>query len=416
MNYALAKEIYSMQPWFMDAKSLPGMLAILKNANSLETPDVKYNTPELLDAQGNTFLITDPDQLDEIKEDFNGIGLINLNGPITVNGGLSSLGMQQLSDMMIKMNRDDRIKSFLIRVDSGGGSAAAVEIMVDTINQIKKDKPVNATIKRGGSAYSAAFGIISACNSINSESEMNGVGSCGTMISFSGRAANTGEVDQDQVKEVRVYATKSTAKNAAFEQALNENNFSLLIEELLDPMNERFLDMIETNRPKLKGTGFDDGRDLFARDGLGTFVDSIKPFDEVVQDMITQQPEKVNFQITSNKLNKMDSAKLKQEHPEVYNSIFNAGVNAERDRCGAWLAHIEADSTTVLEGIKNGENISMTTTQELLVKQASNRTLQKIKDDSEGPIQTVPSGEQDKTEVDNFYKDIDNKLNLKNLN
>jgi ClpP class serine protease len=416
MNYALTKEIYNMQPWFMDAKSLPGMLGVLQNFNSLEMPEVRYNTPGLIDAKGNTILITNPEQLKDISEDFNGIGLVNLNGPITLAGGVSSIGMEELSQTMLLMNQDNRIKSFLIRVDSGGGSSAAVETMVDTINQIKVDTPVNATIKKGGDAFSAAYGIISACSSINSESEMNGVGSCGTMIQFAGREANTGEKDNSNLKIIRFYATKSTQKNKAFEEALNNDNFKPLIDEILDPVNENFLRMIESNRPMLAGTGFDDGRDLFSKDAIGTFIDTISSFDQVVENLISQQPVNVNFKVTNNKSKEMNNEKLKQEHPEVYNSIFNAGVSSEKDRCGAWLAHLDADSTSVIEGIKSGKAITMTETQELLVKQASNNTLVKLKENSHPDLQTPESGEKDKSEVDNFYTNIDQKLNLKKVN
>ena len=46
---------------------------------------------------------------------------------------------------MLKLNQDKRIKGFLIYCDSGGGSSAAVEIMDNTISEIKKTKPVAKT-------------------------------------------------------------------------------------------------------------------------------------------------------------------------------------------------------------------------------------------------------------------------------
>lgn len=415
MNYALAKEIYGRSPWFMDAKSLPGLLGVLKNANSLEVPDVKYNTPGILDVSGKTKFITSTFQLKTMEdEDFEGIGLINLNGPITLSGGLSSIGMEELSEMMLTMNADDRIKSFLIRVDSGGGSSAAVEIMVDTINEIRKEKPINATIKKGGGAHSAAYGIISACNKITSESLMNGVGSCGTMIQFAGIEANTGEKDVDNIKTVRVYASKSTEKNREFEEAINNNNFKPLIDNLLDPVNENFLQMIESNRPQLKGTDFDNGHDVFARDAIGTFIDGIENFNQCVENLVAESLLNIDVEISNNnKIKNMDIDTLKQKHPDIYNSIFKAGVHAERDRVGSWLAHLATDQESVIKGIESGEAITSTQTQEFLVKQVSGNLLNNLQEQNAPDIVTESSGEKDPSEEDAFYAAIDKKLNLK---
>ena len=63
-------------------------------------------------------------------------------------------------------------------------SSAAVEIMDNTISEIKKTKSVYFLIKKGGLACSAMYGIISGSNKIYSESLMNIIGSVGTMIAF----------------------------------------------------------------------------------------------------------------------------------------------------------------------------------------------------------------------------------------
>lgn len=72
-----------------------------------------------------------------------------MNESITKNGGMSSNGTVEMSNMMLQMAKDNRVKGFLINADSGGGSSAAVKVMVDAINQVKATKPVFALIDKG---------------------------------------------------------------------------------------------------------------------------------------------------------------------------------------------------------------------------------------------------------------------------
>jgi ClpP class serine protease len=431
MNYALAKEIYGLTPWFVDAHSLPGLLGILEHTEALEIPDVQYNTPFLL-ALNSTKVPSskDPKIIDrpygsawfpgqlETREDFEAVAVVKINGPITLNGGASSLGMNQVSDLMNKMAADDRVKAFIILANSGGGASAAVQVMSDTINTIKDEKPVFGCIEKGGMAASAMYGILSACDKIYSEAPLNIVGSAGTMIQFKGREANT--EDPDGNKHIRLYASKSTRKNEAFEAALNNDNYKLLIDNLLDPVNESFLNLIESNRPVLKGTNFDDGHTVFSSDAVGSFIDGIKSFSDVVEE-ITSGENFTKKGSTFNNLNNnsMTKAELKSKHPELYNSIYNEGVSAEADRSGAWLAHFGTDPDAVLEGINSGEAITSKQTQEFIVKQASQAQLANLAADSPESVATAAAGKGKKPgegaedEVDSFYAGVDSKLNLK---
>ena len=354
INFSLAKEIYGLTPWMMDVHSIPVMTGILqdiKNGVRFDSEAVKLNSTYVYDFKNNIKIVEREYQLNT-REDFEGIALINLNGPITKSGGASTVGMEELSATMKRMSLDNRIKAFLIMTDSGGGSSSAVEMMIDTINEVKKTKEVYSLITKGGVAASAAYGIISATSKIYSESEMNVVGSIGTMIQFEGKEANS--KDKDGVKSIRLYATKSTKKNEGFEQALNEDNYKIIINEMLDPINENFINMISSNRPQIKSTVFDDGKTYFAKDVIGTFVDGIKSFSEVIDiisDLKTFQP-KPEFKTSTNINNKkMTKAEFKTAHPDAYNEIVAEGIAQEQDRAGAWMAHVHTDAKAVAEGI-----------------------------------------------------------------
>lgn len=419
MNLGLAREIYGMQPWHVDKHSLPAMMAMLRNFQagiSIEVPDIKSNTMFLLKHGDDQRVVYHPSQL-KTDDKFTGVGVLSLDGPITKYGGLSSYGMLQLSSMMLRMAKDERIVSFVILADSGGGSSSAVEIMVDAINQVKQEKPVHGLVTKGGMACSACYGILSACDTIYSESKMNIVGSLGTMTQFSGRAANT--EDPEGVKHVRLYATKSTKKNIDFEEALNNDNYEVIVNNLLDPVNDNFLKTVRKNRPALAGTDYKNGHHLFAKDGLGTFIDGIKSVGQVLE--IAYKGKKSTGGSSSNIVKpnstKMTLEELRQSHPDLYNSVFQQGVAAEKDRTGSWLAHLGTNQEKVIAGIKGGNPISQTEREELIVEGNSNRELKNLEKDSAQDLKTKETSTKTKSddaenqeEIDSFYEVVDAKL------
>ena len=382
-NYSLAREIYS-QAWLVDGLTYSALTSLLKSVKSgnHQTAEEQLNS---VSALSDFKLIQNLEQLDN-SESFEGIGLININGVIISDSTTSTKGMREIASESIKMAQDKRIKSFVLYANSGGGASGAVEIMTDAISYIQNDlgKKVVAFIPQAGCAYSAMYGIISACSEIYSAHEMNGFGSVGTMIEFDGKAH--GSVDSDGYKTVRLYATKSVQKNKSFEDAINTDNYEMIVSEMLDPINERFINLVQTNRPQLKGTNFDDGRVVFAKDAIGTYIDGIKSFSAVISEM----QQNTNTLIINN--NKMTVSELKQNHPETYNSIFSEGVKSEQDRVGAWMAHSKTDLEVVSKGIESNEPISNAIREQLFVKANEQKHLANFQADSAEAIDVPESG------------------------
>lgn len=390
MNFALKREIYGGNAWCIDALSYGSLSQILKdnrNGVALELPETKYNS---IGVYSQSKLIRYDWELTS-EDNFDAIGLINLDGPITLSGGASSYGMEYLSSSMKRMSKDKRIKSFLIVTNSGGGSSMAVQVMADTINEIKAQKPVYALVKKGGMAASAAYGIISAATKIYSESEMNIVGSLGTMIEFSGYAANIKLPDGEKI--VRVYATKSVNKNKAIEEALNNDNYDLIINEMLDPINENFLNSIIANRPQLKSMTWDDGAHYFSKDVIGTFIDDIASFDDVVG-MLEKESKVLVNNVNKVKLNpnsKMTREEIRSQFPSVHAEIVQEGITAERERVKSWMVYQKADAEAVANGIASGEAITPSQREELMVKLNSSNMLEALKKDNPKDVTTTES-------------------------
>jgi ClpP class serine protease len=419
MNFALKREIYGANAWCIDALSYGSLSQILKdnrNGVVLELPETKYNSPQIYNAFTRT--IQYGWQLNN-SDEFEAVGVINLNGAITLSGGESTVGMEQLAQNMLFMSKDKRIKAFIILANSGGGSSNAVQVMKDTINQIKLTKPVYGLVKKGGMSASACYGILSSCQKIYSESEMNIVGSLGTMIEFSGYAANTTLESGEKV--VRLYATKSVNKNKAIEEALNNDNYELLINEMLDPINENFLNSIIQDRPQLSSTTWDDGAHHFSKNVIGTFIDGIASFDEVVSMLETESKIVVNNvnKVKFNSNSKMTRDDLKSQFPSVHAEIVKEGITQERERVASWLTYQSADPEMVANGIESGEAITPSQREKLMVKMNSQAMLEKLKSDNATTVTTTESTTVQATEttedaaqseVNDFYSNLAKKI------
>lgn len=389
MNFQLAREIYGLTPFCVDSFTLPAMLAILsdiKNGVKFDAVgsfkndcfDIVFNSEDRLIRR--TYELENQDQ-------FNGVGIVKINGPILMGGGASTLGMLDVSKNVLSMAKDNRVKGFIFDMDSGGGSTAAVEIMVDTINEVKAmGKPVYVLISKGGTLASAAYGIASAADAIYYQSDMSMVGSLGTMLQTEGRAANS---EKDGVKYIRLYATKSVLKNKSIEEALNNDNYTLLVNELLDPVNERFISTLQTNRPKLTNNQLD-GNAIFAKDDSGIYLDGKSTIEDLFQKIITNN-NITNTNINFNSNTKMTKQELQSQHPELYSEVLGMGVTSEYERVQSWLAHNETDSKTVMEGIESGLEISSSQREKLLVKSSKIKTVEQMQSESAKDFQTGES-------------------------
>jgi hypothetical protein len=212
------------------------------------------------------------------------------------------------------------------------------------------------------------------------------VGSLGTMLQTEGRAANS---EKDGVKYIRLYATKSVFKNKPIEEALNNDNYTLLVNELLNPVNERFISTLQANRPKLTSDQLN-GDAIFAKDDTGIYLDGKSTMEDLFQKIIT------NTNITNTNINfnsniTMTTQELKQTHPELFSEVLGMGVTAESERVQSWLAHNETDSKAVMEGIESGLEISSSQREKLLVKSSKIKTVEQMQDESIKDFQTGES-------------------------
>lgn len=389
MNYALAREIYGHTPLMVDQATFSTLFNLvndLRNGVKLEEKAEKLNSISLFEISADAQIVESTYDLKKQEPDAELVYVINLNGPITKNGGMSSYGMKDLAQTMKSFDADKRIKGGVIITDSGGGSASGMELMVHAMSLLTK--PLVALVERAGCACSAAYGIIAASDYIISESAESEVGSIGTMISFAGYPNKATGISGE--KHVTIYATASTKKNLWFEEALNNDNYELALSDVLDPFNERFMAHIRSSRTGIKDTQLD-GSVYNAGDVLGSMVDEIGDLQAAVNKVLELSNAKKLTINHNNTVKAMTAQELLAQHPTVHAEIFGAGVAAERDRTGVWMAHLETDPEAVKTGIKGGNKITDTERENFFVKAQSKKTLTAIKKDSAGNVVTEES-------------------------
>lgn len=151
-------------------------------------------------------------------------------------------GTETMAAWVRSSEADERVLGGVIDFDTPGGESQAMFQLMGALQNTQKPW---IAITRYGKATSAGQGIASACDEIFSEDANDVFGSVGTMMTFLNMYESMSATLKTKVQPL--YATKSTEKNGAYMAAL-AGNFKPLQEELLDPMNERFINTIKSLR------------------------------------------------------------------------------------------------------------------------------------------------------------------------
>lgn len=195
------------------------------------------------------------------------------------------MGMISFERILDDLRMDDSIGAVVLDIDSGGGQATYLDHVATAMRALRDTKPVLTHFS--SICASAAYYIASQSTKIYASSPTDRVGSAGTMFGLRKPNENTrGEYVLESI-----YATKSTAKNHAYEEAL-KGNTDPIQKDLLDPINEAFHNDLQLGRPQLDQSVLD-GRDVMASEGIKLgLIDGIKRLDKVISEAFTliQQP------------------------------------------------------------------------------------------------------------------------------
>ena len=361
MNYKLAREIYATA-WFVDPVSFISLTKTLEHVRS-------NNNSNIVDEKANSFGIFDKtkafdanriSRMEEVPE--GSIAIYRFDSVITKYGGYSHYGTKEIADQFRKMESNDNIIGHLFFIESGGGSANAIKYIRDVTNKGSRVKPL-VTYAEDIMA-SAAMYIASDSDYIFANSKDAIIGSIGTMIEIEGYKSGT--EDNTGKRHMRIYASQSVNKNKEFEDAINDFNYELIKKTILDPHCAEFIKDMKLNRPNITDEQTT-GKVFNAENCVGTLIDEIGTIEMAIEKIIDLSD---NNSINKNEV-VMNKQKLKAEHPELYDEVFQSGVSAENARVSAWMTFNDVSPEKVKAGIES--KLEMSKAEELTFMRASQK-------------------------------------------
>lgn len=238
------------------------------------------------------------------------VSIISLRGTVLKHDAeCGPVGTRTLASRLSQADADPSVSAHVLICESGGGMAAAVPELTEVISNLKK--PIVAWVD--GMACSAAMYIISYCSEIIASRENDMIGCIGTMIQFQGfpryGTGNSGLIT------ARIYASAATEKNRDYEDAL-EGKFELVRSEMLDPLNDQFVNAIKTNRPNSRPEELS-GKTFLASAVVGTLIDSIGPLEFA----ITRAIELAGEPTEDNSPNQINISTMNLEHLNAIASV-----------------------------------------------------------------------------------------------
>jgi len=211
-------------------------------------------------------------------------------------------GTQSILTDVKSADQNPNIKSILLVVDSPGGQVTGTDLLADAISN--STTPVVAYID--GMAASAAYWIISGASKIIASSDLDRIGSIGTMLMVEDLKP---ALEAEGIKFHEVYASLSVDKNKDFNQVL-DGNYEAYQKNVLDVINSKFLSSVKLNRPGLEDSTLT-GKIYFAPEAIALgLIDEIGSLDHAISiaDSLTNEE---NIQSINHETKKSEPMKIK---------------------------------------------------------------------------------------------------------
>lgn len=263
-----------------------------------------------------------------------------------------------------------------MRVDSPGGH---FDGLFDTLASIQSfSKPLTAVVNN--QASSAAYALVSQCDSITASNRAARVGSIGVVAAFS--------VDPDRVEIASTNAPKKRPD-------INTDAGQAVIREELDAMHELFVDAIATGRrttiEKINAE-YGQGATLMADEALKRgMIDNIAGA-KLRAVALTAETLNHSANTGGDQLEiGMDLKTLKAQHPDVYEAARAEGITHERDRA---TSHLVAGTAAgmideAIQAVESGAEMNSTMTMKYTMAAVNRRDQQNRTDDEANTAQAA---------------------------
>lgn len=289
-------EIFTNKEWMILPSFVHGILpTVINNANNhtMLGIDREKKSPMAIGQQGQDFIreyqVTEDgnvlpvydgwgegDVLGKMKEPF--VNVMPVDGPITRNGGACSYGSRDIRDWMMKAADNKFCQGHVLHINTPGGSAWAKNDFQQGIDYAHaRGQRVIAFID--GLCASAGMYLASLCDEVYVMNPKDQLGCVGVMASFfTMKSGDKNEFTGETYREY--YATKSINKNKEMRDIADDDDATLLIEEL-DKLEAEFRADMKAAFPNAKDEHLD-GKMFDAKDVMGILCDGQMMLGDVI--------------------------------------------------------------------------------------------------------------------------------------
>jgi signal peptide peptidase SppA len=338
------------------------------------------------------------------------VAVITISGPLTKNDQYCGpAGMKSIGAWIKNADRDPDISGILLSIDSPGGTVAGTEELGNIIRDTKK--PVVAFVD--DLAASAGYWLASQADEIIANNSTAQVGSIGVLLSFMDIQP---ALELQGVKFHVITAPQSGDKVKTWNQ-LRAGNYEEYKENILKPLAEKFINTVKSARPAIKDEQTTANL-YFAKDVVGSLVDSIGSFDVALQ-RVADLSVNSNLPNTKPNMNKPDLKRLaKASGVDAFESA-DGSITLTADQAVTVERALEAHETAnaaLQQKVTNSSNQQARVTElEGQLQTANERIveLEKDPDDKSATVQKETDGTGDPAE-EGFFERFSRLKNLKN--
>lgn len=246
-----------------------------------------------------------------------------------------AVGMETIGEMVKAADAHHNIDAIVLHIDSPGGTVDGTETLANIIKNTQK--PVVSFVD--GLMASAALWIGSSADEVIASTDTDEVGSVGVLMSF---ADVQPFYEKQGVKFHTITASTSVEKVKMWED-LRAGKYEAYIKEVLDPLDEKFMNTVKNNRPNVEDKHLT-GKLFFARDVMGVFVDSIG----TIETAIARAWEMANPEEESTESN--NTNKKEMEQYEALNGVLGVeSLESQDEHVSLNEEQLEALNTALAE-------------------------------------------------------------------
>lgn len=379
LNFNILRSVLS-EPFYISSIEAERLTALVAG---LFTPNIEFERmePEERAALASIHSVSVADT-DTIRR----VGVISMRGVLSKYDSMCSVGMESYARMIREFDVNPEIDAIVLNIDSPGGTVAGTEELGAVIKGATK--PVVGFVN--GMAASAAYWLCSACRKIVAGTDTSIVGSIGVMCTWAdmrGYYAQQGIVIRD------IYAPQSGDKNFETRAAADGNLKPM--QDHLSVLAEKFHAVVRANRPLVTVEQMT-GSTYFAKDVVGTLVDTIGNFEEALSIAASlATPSAPKTKSTTRNMSKMNYAALAAPAGVAAFESADGSITLTAEQAAAVESHIGAFSA-----IKNQQAEVSKLQQELKEKDKQLAELREQLDNAPGAETASVSAPADGTKTD----------------